>query len=438
MRRIVYDGSMWRTLDISPFYWDIPLLELMHLIEHASPYVQNLNLRGCTQLKASAHLQVRNLVNASFEGCRFFTSSSLRSLISRNPKLRLLDISGLTAVGEAVLNQLSTTCRNLEMLNINWCKNVTTAPLNDMIRALPKLTDLRLAGCIVDDNTFVAVNGLRNLTRLSLSGCPGLTDEGMKILLQGKSDESSSISPVLTNNLIHLDISRCVGLTGDAIQNLVGTSPNLQKLELAGFINLKDEDLLALLPTIPKITHIDLEDCPGITSTSLVALASCTKLRHVQVSYCSGIDDGGVLAMIEHLQLTHLDLDNTPITNAVLSALTGLRQPTKVSIYDCPNISWTGILSILTSNSDQPSTLKKIKTFYGWQRIVDTHTKRVSCGEIAEAREIERSWASWMMGDTEETLRTGNVSSRDRFLSLDEDGLRIRERRRKRGACLIM
>lgn len=236
--------------------------------------------------------------------------------------------------------------------------------------------------------------------------------------------------------LMHLDISRCPSLTSACLKYMQTTMPRLQKLELAGLTSFTDAALVQTLPGLAELTHLDLEDC-NISDWTLATMAMCTNLRHVQLSHCTLITDYGVLALVDRLTLNHLDLDNTKITNQVLSAVAAQPQQIRLSIYDCPHITWTGVLSILTANSANPSGFKRLKTFYGWQRPVDGHTKRIMKNDLVGAREIEREWTAYMMHSSEEIMRTGE--GRTRFLDFDDEGVRIigRERRRPR-ACLVM
>ena len=220
---------------------------------------------------------------------------------------------------------------------------------------------------------------------------------------------------------------------------MIGTLPGLEKLEVAG-LAMRDGHVAALAPFLPGLTHIDLSDCP-IGDEALVSLAGhCTRLRHVQLSHCESISDRGVLSLVEHLPLNHLECDNTAITNGVLSAVAMTPQPMRLSIYDCPEVTWTGVLSILTANSANPERMTRLKTFYGWQRPVDGHTKRLLRGEVAAAREVERAWARYMMDGSEEAMRSGGHERGTRLLDFDDESTQIigRDRRRQSRQCRVM
>jgi F-box/leucine-rich repeat protein 2/20 len=438
---MVQDGALWKVLDTESFYAQIPAAQLRKLIERAAPFVQHLNLRGCTQLKDNIAFTLGNLQTVNFEGCRAVTSKSLIELLSRNGRLKALDINGLQAVDDHVLSSIVKHCPGLQALNISYCKKISSAQLSKTLEKLHMLRDLRIAECRVNSAMLYAIQQLSRLQRLCLSGCNNLKDSDMRIMIYGDALFGVQFPErtVRMAYLTHLDISR-TQLTDGCVQYLCGTLPKLEKLEVAGVTQLTDSGLAQLLPHIPKLTHVDFEDC-AIGDAALEALAaSCRKVRHVQLSHCRNITDIGVLHLVDNLTtLQHLDLDNTQITNKVLSAVALQPMSMRLSLYDCPNISWTGVLSILTSNSTRPKYLKKLKTFYGWQRPVDGHTRACLKGDLQSAREIEKAWTRYMMSSSEEIMR--GESGRSRFLGLDvnEQGARIvgREVRRPR-ACVIM
>ena len=98
-----------------------------------------------------------------------------------------------------------------------------------------------------------------------------------------------------------------------------------------------------------------------------------------------------------------------------------------MAVYDCSNVTWTGVREILSRNAEiitqkQPNpktvvdasiqeTVEAVQTFpvetislkcfYGWQMTVDEHTKRVLRGDLAAASRLERKWADHMQANEE-------------------------------------
>ena len=50
-----FDGQLWSILDTSDFYRDIPANALINIVTSAGPFVRDLNLRGCVQLREQWH-----------------------------------------------------------------------------------------------------------------------------------------------------------------------------------------------------------------------------------------------------------------------------------------------------------------------------------------------------------------------------------------------
>src|SRR5690606_33645185 len=94
---------LWTSLDASEFYQRVPAESLARIIMAAGPFIKDLNLRGCMQVEHYKRAEVivkacKNLMNATFEGCRNLQKSTLHSLLESNEKLVYLNLTGLSAV----------------------------------------------------------------------------------------------------------------------------------------------------------------------------------------------------------------------------------------------------------------------------------------------------------------------------------------------------
>src|SRR5204862_1702571 len=111
------------------------------------PFLRHLNLRGCIQLKPddlSRLAQIKSLVSLSLEGCSIKDGSSLACLLSRNPFLKKLDVSGLLGVTDKVAEEMSNNCRDLEVLDLGWCSNLSGVGLLNIVSFCTNLKRLRL------------------------------------------------------------------------------------------------------------------------------------------------------------------------------------------------------------------------------------------------------------------------------------------------------
>ncbi|KAL8870436.1 MAG: hypothetical protein Q9198_007628 [Flavoplaca austrocitrina] len=127
------------------------------------------------------------------------------------------------------------------------------------------------------------------------------------------------------------------------------------------------------------------------------------------------------------------------------------RTPPKVAlhltVYDCQNVTWTGIREIMSRNTEpNRSKIIGLKCFYGYQDTVNEHMKRVRSGRLDSAMRLERKWAEYMIA-TEEAGAGGAGARRRRrrareaaMVHADEEegGPRGGRRRARSGGCLVM
>ncbi|ORY14884.1 hypothetical protein BCR34DRAFT_623100 [Clohesyomyces aquaticus] len=436
-----FDGQLWSDLDTSAYYGDITAGALANIITSAGPFVRDLNLRGCVQLREQWARNglieaCRNLENFSLEGCRI-DRTSIHCFLLRNSRLVHVNLSGLTGVTNATMKILASSCPKVEHLNVSWCSNIDTRGLRKVVEGCPNLRDLR-AGEVRgwDDVDFMFELFKRNtLERLVLMNCDSLTDESLAVLVEGVDSEVDVLTdrPIVPpRRLKHLDLTRCRGITDDGLEHLAGNVPFLEGLQLSKCHALTDSSLNALLPTCPVLTHVELEELDGLTNETLKTLAAspCTLyLQHLCISYCENMGDPGMLPILKSCsKLTSLDMDNTRISDLVLAeaassirtrnrsarGLSGSERPRvglKIVAYDCANVTWTGVREVLSRNAEisrpsansasttptYPREIIGLKCFYNWQPTVEEHTKRVLRGDFAAAARLERKWADWMM-----------------------------------------
>ncbi|KAI9844189.1 MAG: hypothetical protein M1838_002292 [Thelocarpon superellum] len=484
-----FDGQLWTSLDASPFYRRIPSEALTKIISSAGPFVKDLNLRGCVQLKIDPKVEAvsnacQNLENVCLEGCQVDRASVIY-LLSRNSRLVHLNLSGLAAVSNATCKVIGEHCPALEYLNVNLCYNMDARGMRKVLDGCLRLRDLRMNECrgFIDQQNMVRLFEINSLERLVIHGCSDIRDEHFKILFEGINPDICPLTRranVPPRKLRHLDISKLYHLTDRALKSMAGNVPELEGLQLGGNVELTDAGLGELLPTIPRLTHLDLEDLSHITNETLknIAHAPCRdRLAHLGLSYCEGIGDTGMMTLLKSCRgLKNLDIDNTRISDLSLAeAANAVRQRSarsaarcqpevglRIVIYDCQNVTWTGIREVISCNAEvrrpspgctspsYPTEIIQLKCFYGWQMTVDEHTKRVLKGDLAAASRLERKWAEYMMA-TEEAGVVGAGSRRRRrrareaaMLHADEEeggagtGGFGRRRRARSGGCAIM
>ncbi|TKA30978.1 hypothetical protein B0A50_01946 [Salinomyces thailandicus] len=383
--KMCFDGQLWSNLDTADFYQDIPAEGLVKIMTSAGPFVRDLNLRGCVQLREQWHIfglshACRNVQNLSLEGCKA-DRTTIHNFLYSNHNLVHLNLSGLAGVTNSAMKILAQRCPKLEVLNVSWCNNVDTRGLKRIVEGCERLRDLRVGEVRGwDDVDVMQVLFERNtLERLVLMNCDSLTDESLKILMEGRDSEidSTGRAVVPARKLKHLDLTRCRGITDQGLRSLVRNVPAIEGLQLSKCLGVKDATLTDLLPTVPNLTHLDLEELDDLTNEVLICLSAspCAKrLRHLSISYCEHMGDTGMLPLLHaSTNLRSLEMDNTRISDLVLAAAASMlraRRPRiilpddsaappfipatglRLVAYDCQNVTWTGVREVLSRNAE--------------------------------------------------------------------------------------
>ncbi|KAF7563779.1 hypothetical protein G7046_g324 [Stylonectria norvegica] len=488
--KFCFDGQLWTSLDASEFYQDIPAESLARIIVAAGPFIKDLNLRGCVQVEHYKRTEVivkacKNLMNATLEGCHNFHKNTLHGLLRSNEKLVNLNLTGLSSVSNTSCKIIAESCPQLEAFNISWCGRVDARGVKLVVEGCTKLRDLRACEVAGFDNTDTAqaIFETNNLETLNLSGCPELDDAALKTMFHGVEPEIdilSELAVVPARKLRMLDLSRCVRLTDAGVKAIGHVVPDLQGLRLSACKSLTDAGLERILGSTPRLTHLELEDLEGITNSLLsehLARAPCAStLEHISLSYCESVGDVGVLPIMQKcVRLRQIDLDNTKISDLVLAEAASMvanrskrsmdsgtcpKATLQMVVYDCQNVTWTGIREVLFRNAhmraalgrpgcfSRPTEVIGLKCFYGFQMTVDEHHKRVLRGDLIAAGRLERKWADYMQANEEAGMAGAGYRRRRRrareaqALHMDEEDRGVgpggRRRARTTGACSVM
>ncbi|MCJ1482719.1 hypothetical protein MMC06_002885 [Schaereria dolodes] len=490
--KMCFDGQLWTNLDATEYYKEIPSESLVKIMTAAGPFVRDLNLRGCVQMRerwGSDSQKItdvcRNLEYFSVEGCRI-DRSSVHYFLLRNPRLVHINVSSLSTLNNFAMKIIAQGCPLLEHLNVSWCQHIDTKGLQQVVQACPKLKDLQ--ACEIkgfNNKDFLLDLFIRNsLERLVAAHCTDLDDESLGFLVHGENPEIDILSGrpmVPARNFRHLDFSRCRNLSDKGITSLSHLVPSLIGFQVSQCHNLTDDAFTGILESTPLMTHLDLEELDELSNVTLQNLAKspCAPvLEHLSISYCENLGDSGMLQVIKSCPvLKSVDMDNTRISDLVLAeAAAQVRQRNRramtgnpsgkpeiglrLVVYDCQNVNWTGIREVLSRNgeiyrptldsetnsiSSYPCEIISLKSFYGYQPTVEEHTKRVLRGDLAAANRLERKWAEYMIASEEAGAQGAGARRRRRrareaaLVHADEEGgTRGGRRRARSGGCVVM
>ncbi|KAI8885152.1 RNI-like protein [Backusella circina FSU 941] len=326
--QLAFDGSLWSTIDVAPFYKTIPTDYIIKLIKSAGRFLKTANFRGCIQLTGHALKLMSeycpNLQVLILKDCKNVSEASLIHFFQKKhitQNLRVLDVSNLDIIKDSVL--LPLRLPNLEKLNIGWCKNMTGPGLIPLLDSCSStLRFLKLNGCPqLDNDTAAAVFGrqLPNLSHLSLASCTSLTDDGLFEFLKSNDNTHSH------SNITHLNLSNCARLTDASLRHLSLYLLKLTHLEVAGCVLMTDQGFCYMSPRLRTLVHLDLEDLQQITGITVRSVANHqANLERLCLSNCTQISDDAIHHLILHgtcHKLQHLELDNCTITDEVLNTI---------------------------------------------------------------------------------------------------------------------
>lgn len=486
-----YDGQLWSNVDTTDYYRDIPSDSLVKIIRSGGPFVRDLNLRGCIQLRDKWPSEgegisdiCRNVVNFSLQGSRI-DKSSIHYFLLRNPRLEYINLSTLSSVTNSAMKVIAQSCPQLETLNVSWCNNVDTVGLKKIVQSCSRLRDLRASEIRgFDDEDFALQLFERNTLERLIMSRTDLTDESLKILMQGVNplfDLLSDRPIVPPRRLKHLDFHQCADITDAGAKSLVHNVPDLEGFQVSQCSQLSDDAIIDIVRTTPRLSHLEVEDLQNLTNNILIELAKspcASHLEHLNISYCENLGDIGMLQIMKNCpNIRSVEMDNTRVSDLTLMEASSRarkrgydektpRPGLRLVVFDCANITWAGVKEVLSSNcyiprssrkssstivsvapaSSQsavslnlsstpppsppvyPNDIVQLKCFYGWQMTVDEHTKRVLRGDLAAASRLDRKWADYMMV-TEEAGAAGAGARRrrrrareaERLYNLDDD-----------------
>jgi len=247
-----------------------------------------------------------DLINLSLSGLRYCTDVGVRHLSQGCRKIEKLNLDGMYLLSNGMarnfgwegLQALSQECRNLKMISISNCFQISARVLNALAKGCPQLEDLRFAGCTKIDSESInkMASKLRLLKRISFPGCISLNSAGI-ISLAKKCP-----------NIIFVNLSQCDTITDSAVQALSKYCKGMTSLNVSECNTISDYSLLAISEgdLVPGLSSLNLKGT-AVTDTGVTWLAErCTSLMTLNLTKCSNVSYAGIKAIREswrHVQL---------------------------------------------------------------------------------------------------------------------------------------
>lgn len=314
-KRVAYDSSLWKSVDLRRFHTALeerslarlicarmtPLLfkinlgglsltsRVFKLLANECPKLKVLSLESVTFLKKFASsgktfplgLETLDLRHSSGDSSAFtaiakaidgieslgVSDQFLTSLLSSNdleemfPKLaksKVLEFSYCTTLTDTMMGYVATHCPLLESLCLRRCNTFHGASLPVLLTSCPLLTSLVLDGTAVTDGSLRAADWTNSsITELDLSWCRHLSHEGLKSILYR------------LTNLRYLRLC-CVGyghgVTDDVLEQMAEAKyENLQILDASYSSLLTDEGLSQFIHVCQGLLYLRINHCRSTT-----------------------------------------------------------------------------------------------------------------------------------------------------------------------------
>ncbi|KAI8368427.1 hypothetical protein EDC96DRAFT_574280 [Choanephora cucurbitarum] len=397
--QLVFDGSLWTTIDISPFYKSMPIELILKLIKSSGHFLRIANFRGCIQLTGhalrtlSAECPYINVL--IIKDCRSLSTASINHFLEHANYLKVLDVSGLDTIKSSTLAHHTFQFQALKQLSLSWCRNLTGAGVLTLIQSCSQLTHLKLNGCPQLDTATMRGLGsllLPNLVYLNLSACTSLTDAALLAFFEHHPHPTC---------LTHLTLSSCARLTDASVRTISLYATHLTHLALSGCVLLSDHGLSFLCLRL-QLVYLDLEDIQQITGLTLTSIGNHQRqLEHLCLSNCIQLsDDDLIQLLVRSSRLSHLELDNCPITDRTVLAIANHLVSSKAAYFylqvlDCSSVTEEGI-----REAQKKAGVLSIKSFYSFLSSED---------EIAENRPFEPPYTPLIVHPRQRRLEANSI-----------------------------
>ncbi|SJX60638.1 uncharacterized protein SRS1_11866 [Sporisorium reilianum f. sp. reilianum] len=328
----VLDGQLWQNLEFSK-YPDMTEEAMVNIARAVGPFVRRLDLQGLAGLRSSVLLAIskaqrprpltswelststsfitRQLEELNLQGCRRISTSALNTVLSQSPNLKHCKLASLPCVDNTTLCVLAATATNLETLDISRCRSIDA----DGVRAIFAIQE--------SETNISAVSKERNVgsrfRELRAAGVAGF--------------DSATLAQLGRHwpNLEVLDLSYCSDVDDAAIAALVSSEGDTVS-EKGHFVTLTPRQAGSQLDDevvrrrFPHLKKLNLSSCRALSDRACISLAHAVPMLEVleMANIGAALKDAGLVKLFATTpQLQKLDLERaTQITDAVVSALT--------------------------------------------------------------------------------------------------------------------
>ncbi|KAF5739051.1 F-box family protein [Tripterygium wilfordii] len=307
-----------------------------------------------------------SLTDLTLSYCTFITDKGLSHLASCS-KLSALKLNFTPRVSGWGILSLVLGCKNLSILHLNRCLNVTSTEWLEHLRKLESLEELSIKNCrAIGEGDLIKLGpSWQKLKRLQFE--VDANYRYMKVYGRLGVDRWQN-KWVPCENMLELSLVNCIISPGRGLAWVLGKCKNLEKIHLEMCIGLRDCDIICLAKKSRKLRSISLRvpsdlslpllmnSTMRLTDDSLKAMAqNCPLLESVGISFSDGefpslssFTLNGILTLIQTCPIRELSLDHVYSFNDVgMEALCSAQYLETLELVKCQEISDDGLQLVI-------------------------------------------------------------------------------------------
>lgn len=240
--------------------------EIYHLDLHACEKISD---RGLNQILQHS---CKFLSTLNLSQCRLITDVSVVQIALSCTQITFLSLYNCKEITDLSLEYLSSHLTHLQFLDLSCCTNLTDNGFSHL--AFPSLITLNLEETLISDKILsLVISRCCLLQNVNFAYCKFLSSETMKTIASTCKDIQS------------IDISYCNSISVDCLQDTLNELPNLQELQIRGYINLKQS-----LFSHSSLRRLNISWCKELRDEAFQRLfTQLPSLEHLDASWCSSL-----------------------------------------------------------------------------------------------------------------------------------------------------
>ncbi|XP_007889087.2 dynein regulatory complex subunit 6 [Callorhinchus milii] len=235
-------------------------------------------------------------------------------------------------------------CRNLQDLNLSGCAGLTDEYLAVILENCSSILFLNLSYTTISDVSMRTLSKCcLNLQYLSVAFCRRFSDRGLNYLASGKG----------CHRLIYLDLSGCTQISVKGFKALSIACNEVQHLIINDMATLTDSCIVALVAHYYKLSSISLLGSPHLYDSAIKALVQWRKLTKIKIDGNKHITDNSLKFICRYCsQMRILCITDCPrITDVGLKFTESLRNLIVLNLADCVRLTDVGLKHFADGNS---------------------------------------------------------------------------------------